>query len=142
MYYRYFSCGSESEKEGLTFFKFSYYDNGMLAAGIEDTKSMYKGKEISKEEYDRLTDLLKDPETKKGFAGGIVNEEGFKKYKNWVEKEVQKIQQRNEEKISFVVRKIKKQLELGIIIDEDIDTEIELNNMSQFRDEIKKRLEQ
>lgn len=141
MYYKYFTCGSMSEKEGLTTAKFSYYDDGSLAVGVPNPKKLlYKLREITQEEYDNIERQMKDVSVKKGFAG-IVNEEGWEKYKSWAESELNKISEKNESKISLVVRKIKKQLELGIITVDDIDVEIELNNMKEFKNEIKARLQ-
>ena len=142
MYYRYFTSGSESEKEGLTTVKFSYYDDGQLAVGVENLKSIYKGKEISEEEYNEIQRKLNDPTTKVGFANGILNDEGAEKYRNWIAKMRGRILEMQEPKIALSVKKIKKMLELGIISPEDVDTEIAQQGMNEFKDEIKRRLEQ
>lgn len=142
MYYRYFTSGSESEKEGLTTSKFSYYEDGQLAVGVSNLKSLYKGKEITEEEYNKIKDRMNDPNTKFGFANGIINDEGLEKCKKYVKEMKERILELNEPKILLSVKKIKKQIELGIIEQSDLDTEIEQQGMTEFKDEIKKRLEQ
>lgn len=107
---------------------------------------MYKEKEVSKDEYIRLLRMLNDPNVPKGLAGGIVNEKGLEKaHKMWNEIEEgnkREMLEKSEPRIALCVKKIKKQLELGIISTEDIDAEIALNNVTEFKDEIKRRLEQ
>lgn len=143
MYYKYFTCGSESEMEGLTLAKFCYYDDGTLAIGSPNgVKSLYKGKEITEEEYEELSNKLESGNYKKGFAGGLVNEEGLRKIAERFAKEKEDYKVLCEPKIALSVKKIRKLLELGIIEQSDIDIEIEQQNMSDFSDEIKKRLNQ
>ena len=141
---KYFTAGSMSEPEGLTLHTaFVDENNGKY---ILQYTNMYKEKEISKEEYMELLKKLKDPTVPKGLAGGLVNEVGLAKaHKMWNEIEEgnkREMLEKAESQIALLVRKIKKQLELGIITTDDIDTEIELNKMSEFKDEIKKRLNQ
>lgn len=144
MIYKYFTCGSMDEKEGLTVAKSGFDERGNFVAGY-DPKSLYKCKEISKEEYDSLLKRLEDPDEPKGSpAGGLLSEKGLAALKKWGEERDRIVNnyliEQHESQIAFIVRKIKKQLTLGIIEEDDIDTEIKLNNMSEFRDEIKRRL--
>ena len=139
---KYYSCGSESEKEGLTLATATFDDDGNLIAGFS---KLYKQKEITKEEYDAYQARLDDPTQPKGVpAHGLLNAEGVAALKAWEEQEKQRVYQKeiqqNESKIALTVRKIKKQLELGIITSDDLDTEIELSGMKEFADEIKRRL--
>lgn len=140
MYYRYFTSGSEDEKEGLTTVKFSYYDDGQLAVGVENLKSIYKGREISQEEYDNIQEMIFHPDTKLGIANGILSDIGFEKYNKYLEKLKGEMEEKNEMKIAHSVKKIKKLLALEIIDQEDVDTEIEQQGMIRFADEIKRRL--
>lgn len=143
MQYRYFTCGSRSEKEGLTSVKFSYYDDGELAVGVENPfDSLYKLKEITEEEYNNIQKEINDPNSKIGFAGGLVDDTGWKKYRDWLKRTGEKRVLENEPKIALTVKKIKKQLDLGIIEQADIDTEIELNGMKEFAEIIKERVAQ
>lgn len=144
MIYKYFTCGSMSEKEGLTLGRNCYYDDGSFGAGLRNWQGiLYKPKEITREEYDNYVRMSVDPSVKKGTVG-IVNDEGYEKYlryiKNKEEKHKQYLLDKNEPKISLVVKKIKKLLALEIIEESDVDVEISLNNMSEFGDEIKRRL--
>ena len=143
---RYFTSGSMSEAEGLTFFVNQYDENGNFVGGVENwEKNIYKPKEITEEEYLQYMEMMKNPKTIFGLVG-IVNEEGQKKMIERIGEFKQSsydfMLSVKEPQIALTVKKIKKQLELGIITTDDIDTEIELNNMKQFTDEIKKRLEQ
>lgn len=53
MQYKYFTCGSQKEKEGLTLAVNTYDDAGNFVAGIEDIENkFYKVTEITKAEYD------------------------------------------------------------------------------------------
>ena len=141
---KYFTAGSMSESEGLTLHT-AFVDETTGKPILEYTH-MYKEKEVSRDEYIRLLNMLKDPNVPKGLAGGIVNEKGLEKaHKMWNEIEEgnkREMLEKAEPRIALAVKKIKKQLELGIISSEDIDAEIGLNNMTEFKDEIKKRLEQ
>lgn len=144
MIYKYFTCGSMDEKEGLTVAKSGFDERGNFLAGYPP-ESLYKRKEISEEEYNALLKRLEDPDEPKGSpAGGLLSEKGVAALKAWREKEKQLnasfLLAKNEPKIALTVKKIKKQLALGIIEEDDIDTEIELNNMVEFGDEIKRRL--
>ena len=137
---KYFSIGSMSEKEGLTFVRNIYDEEGNLLTGRPENQ-MYKGKEISESQYYEYVKIRNGSDVL-GTAGGIINEVGKKALEDhWIEQQ-EKWKEVNESRIALVVKKIKKQLELGIISSEDIDTEIMLNNMTEFADEIKKRLEQ
>lgn len=142
MYYRYFTSGSEDEKEGLTTVKFSYYNDGQLAVGVENIKSIYKGKEISKEEYDSIQERISNPDTRLGIANGILSDVGFEKYKKYLDKLKREADEENKKKIALSVKKIKKLLQLEIIEQGDVDMEIEQQGMTMFKDEIKKRLEE
>lgn len=141
---KYFTAGSMSEPEGLTLH--TAFVDETTGKPILQYTHMYKEKEVSRDEYIRLLNMLKDPSVPKGLAGGIVNEKGLEKArKMWNEIEEgnkREMLEKAEPRIALAVKKIKKQLELGIISSEDIDSEIGLNNMTEFKDEIKKRLEQ
>ena len=137
---KYYSCGSESEKEGLTLATATFDDDGNLVAGF--TK-LYKQKEITKEQYDEYQRRLNDPNEPKGIpARGLLNEQGVAALKAWEEEQKQAWIAINEEKIALSVKKIKKLLALEIIEQSDVDTEIEQQGMSEFKDEIKRRLNQ
>lgn len=137
---KYYSCGSESEKEGLTLATATFDDDGNLVAGFS---KLYKQKEITKDQYDEYQRRLNDPNEPKGIpARGLLNEQGVAALKAWEEEQKRAWIAINEEKIALSVKKIKKLLALEIIEQSDVDTEIEQQGMSEFKDEIKKRLEQ
>lgn len=137
---KYYTCGSESEKEGLTLATAVFDDDGNLIAGF--TK-LYKQKEITEEQYNAYKARLDDPNEPKGVpARGLLNEQGIAALKAWEEEQKQAWIAANEEKIALSVKKIKKLLALEIIEQGDVDTEIEQQGMREFKDEIKKCLEQ
>lgn len=144
MEYKYFTCGSMDEKEGLTVAKVGFDEKGEFAAGYP-LKALYKKKEITKEQYEEYLRRLEDPDEPKGSpAGGLLSEKGVAALAKWREEE-QKINrpyliQQNEQKIAFVTKKIKKLLQLGVLEESDVDDEIFVNNMVEFKDEIKRRL--
>lgn len=138
---KYFSIGSMSEKEGMTFIINIYDDeSGDLLTGKPENQ-MYKKKEITKEEFDEYTALLKNSSVR-GLAGGLLNEEGRKALKEHWKNQYEEWLKNNESKIALTVKKIKKQLDLGIIEQTNIDTEIELNGMKEFAEIIKERVAQ
>lgn len=137
---KYYSCGSESEKEGLTLATATFDDDGNLIAGFS---KLYKQKEITKKEYDAYQARLDDPAQPKGVpARGLLNAEGVAALKAWEEKMKQAQIAKNEEKIALSVKKIKKLLQLEVIEQGDVDTEIKQQGMTEFKDEIKRRLNQ
>lgn len=137
---KYYSCGSESEKEGLTLATATFDEEGNLVAGF--TK-LYKQKEITKEQYDDYQRRLDNPNEPKGVpARGLLNEQGVAALKAWEEEMRLESIRRYESKIALSVKKIKKLLALEIIEQSDVDTEIEQQGMTEFKDEIKRRLNQ
>lgn len=73
--YKYYSCGTESEKEGVTLAVNVHDDNGNFMAGVKDIeKHLYKVKEITKEQYDAYLARMKDPNQRGLF--GVVNPTG------------------------------------------------------------------
>lgn len=139
---KYFTSGSESEPEGLLIHE-SLYNNGEMIIG---PSYLYKKKEITRDEYEEYKRRFNDPSQKRGLAGGLINEVGIEKLNKMTnevkERDLARRIEENETSIALVVKKIKKLLQLEIIEQEDIDTEIGLNNMTEFKDEIKRRLEQ
>lgn len=144
---KFYSVGTQSSKEGMTFVTSVFDENNNFVSGhANPEKTLFKCKEITQEEYNNYMKMLDDPSVPKGLAGGILNSKGLEdlkkfsaeKYKHAWEKKLKQ----NESKIDLTVRKIKRQLELGIITSEDVDVEIELNNMKDFTNTIKKRLNQ
>ena len=141
-YYRYYKQGLPSLKEGMTFTRNVVDKEGNLISGLPNPeKVLFKCEEITKEEWEEYQKQIADPSVPKGLAGGILNEKGIEDLKKYIEERKKELEGEQESKIALVVRKIKKQLELGIIEQDDIDMEIEQQNMSRFKDEIKKRLE-
>lgn len=146
MIIKYYTCGSESEPEGLTLAVNHYDDSGNFIAGTENIKSLYKVKEITKEEYDAYIERFKREEEFGFPASGLLNEKGKAALKKALEEERITLNNmkiaRNEPKIALSVKKIKKLLQLEIIEQADVDTEIEQQGMTDFKDEIKRRLNQ
>lgn len=142
MFIKYYSMGSMSLKEGLTLGYNTYADDGHLIAGVENLEQRFMYEEITEEEFLKYKEMLSDPNVPKGMAGGILNEEGVEKYRKHQQSINQKIKEKQEKRISLVVKKIKKQLELGIIDEEDVDEEIKINDAVDFADEIKKGIQE
>lgn len=83
MQYKYFTCGSQSEKEGLTLAINAYDDEGNFIAGVENIENVYyKVHEITKEEYDAHVLNMRT----NGIGGffGIVNSTGLQDKKNFI----------------------------------------------------------
>lgn len=144
---KFYSVGTQSSKEGMTFVTSVFDENNNFITGYANPeKTLFKCREITQEEYDGYMRMLDDPSVPKGLAGGILNSNGLEDLKKFSAEKYQhaweKKLKQNESKIDLTVRKIKKQLELGIITSEDVDVEIELNNMKDFTNTIKKRLNQ
>lgn len=140
---KYFSSGSESEAEGLTVHKELVDDD--TGESIIKFVGMYKEKEITEEQYNAYLARFNDPSSLKGMIG-LVNETGYRKAQEMRAKMdadnlALRIQE-NEAQIALSVKKIRKLLQLEIIEQSDVDVEIEQQGMSQFKDEIKRRLEQ
>lgn len=72
---KYYSFGSESEKEGLTIGANYEEEASGIFIGTPKDKPWYKQKEITKEEYDAYAARLADPNEPRGFYG-LVNEKG------------------------------------------------------------------
>lgn len=72
---KYYSFGSESEKEGLTIGANYEEEASGVFIGTPKDKPWYKQKEITKEEYDAYAARLADPNEPRGFYG-LVNEKG------------------------------------------------------------------
>lgn len=72
---KYYSFGSESEKEGLTIGANYEEETSGIFIGTPKDKPWYKQKEITKEEYDAYAARLADPNEPRGFYG-LVNEKG------------------------------------------------------------------
>lgn len=138
---KFYSVGLMSLKEGMTFVINTYDEDGTLIGGTPNPeKSLFKCKEITKEQYDAYMQMLKNPNTPLGLAGGILNEEGKRDLENYIGVSEERRIQSYEPKIVLSVKKIKKLLALEIIEEGDIDTEIEQQGMKEFADEIKRRL--
>lgn len=128
---RYFSLGSESEPEGRTFIVNVYSQTGEFVAGIPNPENLYKSVEITEEEYKKYMQRASHPNNK-GFFG-LVNSTG----KAAVEAKLQELrdrittQQAKEE--ALVTKRLARQVDMGIIDEEDIDTaiSIELPNISR-----------
>lgn len=136
----YYKTGDESSARGLVAGIFTYENE------IKKFPSYLV--EISEEEYNSILARMNNPNELHGIEG-VVNQEGYVKYQEILREEEEKsrearerIERAIEEKIALSVKKIRKLLALEIIDPEDIDTEIEQQNMSQYRDEIRKRLGQ
>lgn len=72
---KYYSFGSESEKEGLTIGANYEEEASGIFIGTPKDKPWYKQKEITKEEYDAYAARMNDPNEPRGFYG-LVNEKG------------------------------------------------------------------
>lgn len=72
---KYYSFGSESEKEGLTIGANYEEEASGIFIGTPKDKPWYKQKEITREEYDAYAARLADPNEPRGFYG-LVNEKG------------------------------------------------------------------
>lgn len=137
---KYFKEGLKSLKEGMTVFTCIYDDDGNLLSGIPEPFRRFKVEEITEEQYNEIKRQIDDPSVEKGLADGLINEKGKADMVKFFQEQKDGWRELNEPRIQFVIKKIKKQLELGIIEQDDIDTEIELNNLKEFTEEIKKRL--
>lgn len=136
--YVYFTSGSRSEPEGLTLHMNEYDNDGKLLSG-RPKHLVYKYKEITEEEYNQLVEETESSQIL-GYAGGLLNEKGLEKLTNEREIAFAEIRKERDDRINLCAKKIKKELELGIIEESEIDAEIDLNQMSNFREEIKARL--
>lgn len=72
---KYYSFGSESEKEGLTIGANYEEEASGIFIGTPKGKPWYKQKEITKEEYDAYAARLANPREPRGFYG-LVNDKG------------------------------------------------------------------
>lgn len=129
----YFKFGDESSSFGM------YVSEGFLD---RSSPNFPDWDEISEEEYNKIKNRMNDPNELRG-SNGVVNKEGYEKYQAKLQREKEKwerFKEEEEKQINLSVKKIRKMLTLGIIEEEDIDTEIEQQNMFGFRDEIKRRL--
>ena len=72
---KYYSFGSESEKEGLTIGANYEEETSGIFIGVPKDNPWYKQKEITREEYDAYAARLADPNEPRGFYG-LVNEKG------------------------------------------------------------------
>lgn len=89
MQYKYFTCGSQSEKEGLTIAVNVYDDDGNFVAGVENIEEVYyKVSEITKDQYDAYVAEIRTNGT--GGLFGIVNNDGLQDKETFIEQNVPK----------------------------------------------------
>jgi len=121
---RYFSLGSESEAEGLTFIINVYDQQGNFVAGVPNVDQLYKSKEITETEYLNHLKKLQNNDNKGLF--GIVNAEGKKKVDEVNKAIIDNIKAKKNKQQALVAKRLARQLEAGLIDEEDLDTAIEI----------------
>lgn len=121
---RYFSLGSESEPEGLTFAINVYDQQGNFVAGIPNVDKLYKSKEITQEEYFEHIKKVQNQDTMGYF--GIVNSEGRRKVDEARKAITDNIKARKDKEQALVAKRLARQLEAGLIDEEDLGTAIEI----------------
>lgn len=138
---RYFSFGSESEPEGLTFVTNVYDQQGNFVAGIPNVDQLYKFKEITQEEYFEHMKKVQNQDAMGYF--GIVNSEGKRKVDEARKVITDKIKAQKDKEQALIAKRLARQLEAGLIDEEDLDTAIEIelpgvhtNRISVLKDQI------
>ena len=121
---RYFSLGSESEAEGLTFIKNIYNQDGDLVAGIPNPEKLYNAKEITEEEY--LSFVKQTSEQGRKGIFGLVNKTGKAAAQKQKDNDDAIYAEQQGKAQVLIVKRLARQLEAGLIDEEDLDTAIKI----------------
>lgn len=106
---KYLKYGSEDSEKGL------------FLSVVDSNFSDEVGVEISEEEYLRFLSLMKSEDASFTEEGGYLSRKGKKLYNESISKIVSKDKERNKKIINYYLKRIKRELELGIIDFEDLD---------------------
>jgi len=120
----YYTLGSRDEGEGLTLYTRTVDDNGNVVVGYQNHDRLYKKKQITKEEYDKLFAELSKA-TSKGFFG-LVNDEGKKEFDRRLAELEAPLKAQREKEQALIAKRLARQLEAGLIDEEDLDTAIRI----------------
>ena len=96
---------------------------------------------ITEEEYNALVERFSDPLSPRTESGAYLSPEGAQKLYDEEDEDIRLYKERRDRQAAYFARRIKKELELGIIIEEDIPLHITLNDTSlSLREEILNKL--
>lgn len=120
----YFTLGSRDEAEGLTLHTRVVDHVGNIIVGYQHHDKLYKVKQISKEQAESIMDEMRNPENK-GFFG-LVNDEGKADMRKRAQEMTAKFRETENKKQALITKRLTRQLEAGLIDEEDLDTAIEI----------------
>lgn len=96
---------------------------------------------ITEEEYNALVERFSDPLSPRTESGAYLSPQGAQKLYEEEDEDIRLYKERRDRQATYFARRIKKELELGIIIEEDIPLHITLNDTSlSLREEILNKL--
>lgn len=118
----YFTLGSRDEAEGLTLHTRVVDHVGNIIVGYQHHDKLYKVKQISKEQAESIMDEMRNPENKGHF--GLVNAKGKAKADEENKAIIDKIKAQKDKEQALIAKRLARQLEAGLIDEEDLDTAI------------------
>lgn len=96
---------------------------------------------ITEEEYNALVERFSDPLSPRTESGAYLSPEAAQKLYDEEDEDIRLYKEMRDRQAAYFARRIKKELELGIIIEEDIPLHITLNDTSlSLREEILNKL--
>ena len=130
----YYTLGSLDEAEGLTPYSRVVDEDGNLIVGYQNHKALYKVKQVTKEEFIQLHKDLSNSPNKGHF--GLVNAKGKAKADEENKAIIDKIKAQKDKQQALVAKRLARQLEAGLIDEEDLDTAIEIELPGVHTDQI------
>lgn len=96
---------------------------------------------ITEEEYNALVERFLDPLSPRTESGAYLSPEAAQKLYDEEDEDIRLYKEMRDRQAAYFARRIRKELELGIIIEEDIPLHITLNDTSlSLREEILNKL--
>lgn len=84
MIYKYYTIGTEQDKEGVTLATAVYDDEGTFIAGIQDIEiNLYRATEVTQEVYESYLERMEDPDQRGLY--GVVDATGKAAYDAYVQ---------------------------------------------------------